>query len=113
MKKESEFGKGFVYCLFLFAKHFERKINKRDNKEDYMIFFNGAGDHFFDMEIPKQFKKSEIGKLAEWLKDTGIEYRNNYELTGKQVHEFYQKCEELMILIDEELGVKPIKADWN
>ena len=78
-----------------------------------MIFFNGAADHFFEMKIPKQFRKTEIGKLAKWIKDTGITYRNDYDVTQKQFTEFYNKCEELMILIDTELGIKPIKADWN
>lgn len=105
----SEFGKGFVYCLFLLAKHAAREIYK----EDYGMWFNGAADHLFDMKIPKQFKKTKIGELAKWLRDTGLDYRLNREVTEEQFKEFGKRCEELMILIDKELGVKPTKAEWN
>jgi len=110
---KSEFGKGFVYNLFLFAKHFERDVAEIDGKKDYGLFFNAASDHLFELKIPKQFKKNEIGKLANWIKSTGLKYRFGYEVTVEQTVEFYDKCEELMILIDKELGLKPIKAEWK
>jgi len=110
---KSEFGKGFFYNLFLFAKHFEREKYEHQGNKDYMLWFNGAADHFFELQIPKQFKNTEISELAKWIKDTGLEYRYASIVTQKQFSEFFNKCEELMILIDKELGIKPIKADWN
>ncbi len=111
---KSEFGKGFVYNLFLFAKHHDRELVEINGRKDYGLWFNGAADHFFDLQIPKQFKGTEVGHIALWLQTTGIEYRLNFgHITEEQFTEFFNKCEELMILIDKELGLKPVKADWN
>jgi len=111
---KSEFGKGFVYNLFLFAKHFERDLAEINGKKDYGLWFNGAGDHFFELTIPKHLKGSDVGNLALWIKTTGIEYRNALgHVTQEQFHEFFEKCEELCRLIDTAFLLKDVKADWN
>ena len=114
MKKEtSEFGRGFVYNLILFAKHYEKHIKWvgeykkiREEKEklpkevrtcagkSIKIFtdenalslaFNGSSDHFYELEIPKQWQGKKIGKLAKWLQDRclyfghGFKKKTNYE----------------------------------
>jgi len=110
---KSEFGKGFVYNLFLFAKHFEREVFIDKNNKEYSLWFYGAADHFHEFIIPKQFKKTPIGESATQIKEIATKCRYAKNITPKQFTEFYNKCEELMILIDKELGLKPIKADWN
>ena len=50
MTSESEFGKGFTYCIGLFLAHAERK-----ELEGHYLWFNGAADHLFELEIPDNF----------------------------------------------------------
>lgn len=127
-KQTSEFGRGFVYNLILFAKHFERaesylknykelsqKLPKDKNifTDDYALslWFNGAADHLYELEIPPQFKNKKIGKLAKWLQDNGIKWRWAENPTQKDFKETFEKLEELARLIDRELGAKTIQAD--
>lgn len=123
--KESEFGKGFVYNIMLFAKHYERFRDslRRNNEmaEKYPdtfckgkddLWFNGAGDHFYEFEIPEQFKKTKIGKLAMELQDEALDRRLN-STTQEEFALFQEKLEILCILIDKKLGVKPIKATYK
>ncbi len=44
----SKFGKGLSYCIGLFLSHSERKIYNKD----YSLWFNGASDHLYDLQIP-------------------------------------------------------------
>ena len=60
-KEQSEFGKGFTYCIGLFLAHAERK-----DPEDCHLWFNGAADHLFKLQIPENFTlKTEC---EEWQK---------------------------------------------
>jgi len=110
MKKEiSEYGKGFIYNLILFAKHWAIE------SISFSYWFNGAGDHFFEFEIPEQFKKKKIGKLAEKLQNKVLLFRTHpyREPTERDFRKVFEMLEELAMLIDEELGIKPVKAEWN
>lgn len=117
----SEFGRGFVYNLFLFAKHWWRMFGYLESykgiglgeKSAVSLWFNGAADHFFELEVPPQYKDTNIGKLAEELRDLGLQYRLDEEPTKEDFDNFFKKCEELMMLIDESLGVISVKADYN
>lgn len=140
MKNESEelysdFGKGFTYNLFLFAKHcwkYQNDLNRnRELKRKYPdkelwsdeytteMWFNGAADHLFELEIPPQYVGTEIGKLAKELQDKGLRYRNTFSWTGdkaptvKDFDKFFEQTEELMMMIDKDLGVEPIEATWK
>ena len=84
---KSEFGKGFVYNLILFASHFEREIFKVQNKKDFRIWFNGASDHLYELEIPKQFKNTEIGKKAKELQDLSLEIGHGKRMMNGSVNE--------------------------
>lgn len=124
-KTTSEYGKGFIYNLVLFAKHYEAfiqsmKINDETAKENPYLWeigkdgswFNAAGDHFFELEIPKQFKKTELGKLAKELQEEAIERRLG-RTTLEEFNSFFERLEKLCRLIDKELGVKSVEAEWN
>ena len=47
---ESEFGKGYSYCLGLFLAHAERKLFVYEGITDYGLWFNAAGDHLYDFD---------------------------------------------------------------
>ena len=71
-KQTSEFGKGFIYNIFLFAKHWEGLYKfiqdyKRIGlpiKYAYGLWFNGAGDHFFEFVLPPRWVNKKVGRLA-------------------------------------------------
>jgi len=78
-KKTSEFGKGFVYNLILFAKHYEniiKEVEMRDKQKEligevltnpYSNWFYKATDHLYDVEIPEQWKRTKIARLTKEL----------------------------------------------
>jgi len=127
MEKEntSEFGKGFIYNIVLFAKHWwkhfesfeavkrmaERNPELWKEGEDDM-WFNGAGDHFYELTIPEQFKDTDIGKLAKELQDEAIE-RRLCSSTKQDIKNFFDKLEKLCMMIDKHLGVEDIEADFS
>ena|SRR3990167_7291000 len=118
MKKQtSKFGKGFIYNLILFASHFERE--KAGTKFDYSILFNEASDHLYELTIPEQWQGKEIGKIAKQIQDLSLEIGHGKRMmeNSPQVKEDFEKVvkltKELGFLIDEELGIKPIKGNWE
>ena len=114
----SEYGKGFIYNLILFAKHFERRRNYRERKDDdrWAMFFSGAGDHLLELEIPEQFKKTSIGSLANSIQDRVLKYRlacrEDYP-TEEDFENIYKDLQELAIKIDKKLGIKTEVAEWD
>lgn len=123
----SEFGKGFTYNLFLFAKHWwkvhedlekwkemrEKNPDLFSEKDAISLWFNGAGDHFYGLEVPPKWKNHRIGKLALKLRNKALKWRMKELGDKKDFDKFFADCEKLMRMIDKELGVKPSKADWN
>lgn len=121
-KKTSEFGKGFLYNLFLFAKHHAVHQQyladaKRSGLKSNMteLWFNEASDHLYELEVPPAWEKKKIGKLAKEIQAKGLHFGHGFagDATVKDFSSIYDQCEELMMLIDKELGVKPTKAEWN
>ena len=108
----SEFGKGFVYSLILFAKHFERweQYAKSNSAED--LWFNGAADHLYELEIPEQWKDKEFAHRLRALQDLAIGWRLD-RCTEADFRGFWKDLEEVAREIDKELGLNPIKAEWN
>jgi hypothetical protein len=127
LKKTSEFGKGFVYNLVLFAKHWWnyrefveqykelRKTNPLYFREESAtsLWFNAAGDHFYELEIPEKFKRRKWAKRLLALQDKALRWRLD-ELGGrKEFDKFWEELEDILMKIDKDLGVKPIEADYS
>ena len=129
-EKKSNFGKGFIYNLILFTKHYAQARTdienltkilgethpKEDNeKEALSIWFNAASDHFIEFKIPKQYKRKKIGKLAKSIQKKSLYWGHGFEEkpTKKDFAKISNEIETLAILIDKELEIKDIKAEWN
>lgn len=126
-KQKSDFGRGFVYNMILFAKHFERAKHHADvwremRKENPDLFeeesalslwFNGAGDHMFELSIPDELRNTKIGDLARDLQEYILERRMAHKVTKQEFETAFEKLEELSIEIDKHLGVKVVKAQWS
>ncbi len=110
---DDTYGKGFLYCLYEVAKHYERVFwnkevfnNEKDYTRIYQDFFYGVRDHLFELEIPRQFKDKEIGKIAAELKKVSEGLNWSHKKTEEEFNKFYDKCKTIFILVDKELGVK-------
>jgi hypothetical protein len=120
MKQQSEFGKGFVYNLILFAKHFENDMSQYGRKKKSMWYwFSGASDHLYEIEVPKQWAKTVIGKKVKELQDTALRIGHGgaSSFDGKDYEKDFDRCLELTkqigILVDKKLGLKPVKGDFE
>jgi hypothetical protein len=168
-RRQSEFGKGFIYNLVLFVHHIDNLLSQRisncafvmkqteerkekilsefpEKKYEYgfnkevkwwyekivpiwdspekalsqeiQLWASGASDHLYEMEIPPQFKRKKLGKLAGWLQDFGLEMGhgiigNDRIYTADDYQKIWETVKEIVLLIDKELGVKPIKGEWE
>lgn len=125
----SEFGQGLCYCLALFLCHSERDFIVNDGfaktkaeKECLEIinrtslWFYGAADHLFDLEIPenlptslKRRLKKFKGKVLCWRLPMGIQI----ESTKEDKYWAIQEAKDLIRLIDKHYGVKTQKGQWE
>lgn len=127
MKEQSEFGRGFIYNLVLFSKHWWRHFNDlkiseemREKNPDLFseedalsMWFNGAGDHFYDFEVPDTLRGTSIGKLAKSLQKRALHYRMN-DVTKVEFDKFFEDLEKLCRDIDKKVfKVKSEKAKYN
>jgi hypothetical protein len=74
-QEESDFGKGFVYCIGLFlghadAYHKERKCLKMDLMRDEVakVWISGASDHLIELQVPENLPpdiKKKVGEFTE------------------------------------------------
>lgn len=165
---KSEFGRGFIYNLFLFIYHINNDMACRisniavvikqsedirgeilkDNPLDkYNYGFNknvkwwfekivpiwgspekalsheittwasGASDHFYELEIPQSFKKTKIGKIANDIKEKwltiGHGFRDKEIYTYEDYISLWEDIKLLGRLIDEKLGIKSQKGQWE
>lgn len=133
---ETDHGRGFILCLIKFAQHAEHWLKIQEEYEsmrnavkdnDKLLtshlfdktgevsrFFYGASDHLFNLEIPDKWAKTKIGRKTRKLRDMCLDMRlglsamrHNREYTGDEIQVAYDLLEEIALLIDKELGLKP------
>ena len=127
--EESEFGKGLVICLVKFAEHRERwyewkRLYEDMRKERPSLFkesgavemhFNGASDHLYEIEVPKEWRRKKLGRKVKELQAFGLKMGHGFtqqEWTEADVEKAYTMCQEIALLIDKELGLEPQKGQW-
>lgn len=107
----SKFGKGLTYCIGLFLAHADRQIYAND----YSMWFYGAADHLYDLELPnwlpekleKRLKQFQ-GKCITWRLILG-----KNEVTKKDFDWAINEAKSLLMLIDKHFNVKVKKAQWE
>jgi hypothetical protein len=82
------------------------------------LWFNGASDHLYELEIPPQWKKKKIGTLAKMLQSKALDIGHGSGLfhdgaTFADMKECIDLTFSIVRLVDEELGVEVIKADYE
>lgn len=122
----SEFGSGFIYCLINFAKHFDKVMVEYDNiqrlgnayltKHVYSTWINGASDHLYELEIPKNLPEP-LKKMAIELQEIALKWGHGEYLMQEMTREQYQsmrKCLNVLCIgIDRWLGIEDKEAQWD
>ena len=107
MKREyqSEFGKGFTYCIGLFLAHVERETNN----DEYQLWFNGAADHLFELEIPESFVLKD--ECEKW-KHSCLTWRlEKYEKQDK--YWAIDQAKRFLLEWDKQCGISVEKGEWE
>jgi hypothetical protein len=126
MSEESEFGKGLIICLVKFAEHqwrFQERLARNksmnnplfDESDAVEMFFNGASDHLYEIEVPKDWLGTDIDIKVKELQSLGLEIGHGF--TGKKwtkdnFNKAYELLEDIALLIDVKLGLTPQKGQW-
>ena len=115
MKTQSEFGKGLTYCLALFLCHSERELWKKEEDQWKVgLWFNAAGDHLFDLQIPKKLP-AQLKKRLKEFRDKVLEWR--MDLSDKLTHEdktwAINEAKDLIREIDNFYGIPTEKGEWQ
>ncbi len=117
VEKTSEFGKGFVYPLVLFAMHFGRQFWKKSTgQDDYSRWINGSSDHLFGFDAPRK-SSTAVKYLSKGLRDMALEWGHGDKLCEPMPKKEFEKLstdlKTLALEIDKWLKVNPIKGDYE
>ena len=115
MAETSEFGKGLTYCIGLFLAHAEREIHNTGTDRDYHLWFNGASDHLYDLDLSKVEDKSLKEKLVwrEKILHWGhgfsrpIATEKDFNWSVQQAKDFLREIDNIVI------GIKTIQGQWE
>jgi len=120
---ETEFGRGLIICLIKFAEHAEvwsrdkemySKLSEHsgffDESQAVEMFFNGASDHLYGIEVPKAWEGTQIDRKVRQLQNFALTIGHGFterKHTEADVKTAYDLCEEIALLIDRKIGLKP------
>lgn len=112
--KESEFGKGFIYCIGLFLCHAERHTDMSYPlvSNVYIAYwFSGAADHLFELEIPEHISLDLKVKIQFW-RNRCLNKRLEKN-TLDEIHAAIEEAKDILRLYDIECGIDAIKGIWQ
>lgn len=118
--EESEFGKGYAYCLGLFIAHeFHmqewRKLFKEKGIMDASIWFNGAADHLFELQIPNTLSEEKKKQIIDF-KNRCLAFRlcmNGENCTYEDAQAAVDEAKDLLREWDEFNGISTLKGTWQ
>jgi hypothetical protein len=92
---ESKFGRGFITSITLICRHFALPPEQA---------FYGAADHLDGLEIPPQFRGTEIEDLVTRLRKR-IVWHQPGSMDREDAAEVIRILDRLVIAIDKALGI--------
>ena len=113
---DSEFGKGLTYCIGLFLAHeaMHRAGLKLKDGWDANLWFNGASDHLYELQIPESYPDELKGRLLSFKErvldhghGSGLMERN---VTPKDIAWALEEAKALLREIDGISGVDTMKG---
>jgi hypothetical protein len=119
----SEFGTGYAYCLGLFLAHEWRFMEmERDTKQegsaslrDASLWFYGASDHLFDLQIPASLPDEKRDEIAAF-RDKCLAFRlcmDGQECSWSDARAACNQAKDLLREWDEFNGILSEKGDWQ
>jgi hypothetical protein len=122
--KKSEFGQGLTYCLGLFLAHewnlkeMEKSYTKAGLNDWAFIWFNGASDHLYDLEIPDKLPKKLKTRLLKLQKDAldcghGAGIMGERKVTKEDALRCLKEAKSLLMEIDKWIGVDVIEGVYE
>lgn len=115
-EKQSEFGKGLVYCLGLFLAHAERireDLKIYESNRAYEIWFNGAGDHLFEFDA--ELAPEHLVDRCIAFREKVLMLRSSFRqiATSKDYTWAVQEAKDLLRLIDQAHNIESIKGQYE
>ncbi len=114
----SEFGTGFSYCLGLFLAHAERIQEMQKSYKNIGIpddgaslWFNGAADHLYGLEVPNILTDEKKAEIAAW-RESCLNKRI-YDCTWDDAKDAIQYAKDTLLMWDEVCGIKCKKGNWE
>lgn len=114
MSEHCEFGKGLCYCLGLFLAHAERFQEDDEFGKRADMWFNGASDHLYELQVEAAPK--ELQPRLQNLQDKVLEWGHGRKMKAAKSTDVYWsigEAKELLMLIDSAHGVPTEKAQWD
>lgn len=114
----SEFGKGLTYCLGLYVQHaWMWRSNKNPSNIDggARMWFNGASDHLYELQIPKKLPGELIERLTSF-QDKVLTWGHGFkspEPTIEDVTWSINEAQSLLLEIDKFYGIDVEEADFK
>lgn len=109
--EESEFGKGFVYCLALFIAH-QFKWHQTDvNNRNPSLWFYGAGDHLLEF-MPEYAPTEDLKRRSIFLQEKVLYWRFNGAMK-EDVEWALQESKDIIRETDFFYGVPVMKGRWE
>ena len=111
MEKSSFGGKGFIVCLIKFAEHTENFWNTENSKRREKLikdWFQMAGDHLIELELPEQFRNTEIEKMLKELLELSQKKSGEFEKSSeKDIKYAMDIVRSIAAAVDTQFGLKP------
>lgn len=121
-EEESEFGRGYVYCLGLFIAHewkyFEMKENAAKDNHCYnraANWFNGAADHLYELEIPSALPDEKQNQIKAF-KNRCLAFRlcmDGEKCDWSDCQAAIDEAKDLLREWDVFLNIPSVKGSWQ
>jgi hypothetical protein len=113
--KTTQFGKGFIYPLSLYAIHL-RDMAVAESYVEFLIAVDGAYDHLRQLNIPKRLPES-IKKDISYLINRLSKYKTFKIPFGKKVPKdrlrIINQSKKIFFDIDKYLNNNPIRGEYE
>ena len=92
---ESQFGRGFITNIMLISKHFALPPEQA---------WAGVKDHLTEMQVPEQYKGTDIEELVTMLRKN-IMWHQNGSMDKEDAESVIRILRRLVVAIDRNLGI--------
>ena len=117
--KESEFGKGFAYCIGMLLAHAQFKARYKNDENgsiDYSDFFYPAVDHLSELTLPKKISEDLKHRTLHWKSFCLARRLPTYGAPIPSRSDYFwaiSEAKEILRLWDEECGIETIKGNYK